>query len=158
MAGRRTVRRAAHVKAVGATKKRKKRQYPEHRIQCLLASLLRLYYPELLWFAVPNGGRRSPADGKRFKDMGVRAGVYDIFVSEPTPVYPGFYVEMKAPKSGGLSKDQVKFRDDAVKRGYLCRDFDSALSAFIAIEEYLGIPKDSRVGSRPEILSHAKSK
>jgi hypothetical protein len=129
-----------------ARKRPAKRAYPEFVIQCTLAALLRQHYVELLWFAIPNGGRRAPRDAKRFKDMGVRRGVYDIFVSEPTPVYSGLYVEMKAPK-GSLSDEQKDFRDMAQARGYKCVEATSAVDGLRLIEEYLGVPKAGRVSS-----------
>lgn len=123
---------------------KKKRKYPEYQIQVTLASLLRTHYPDLLWFAIPNGGKRSLRDAKRFKAMGVRAGVLDIFVSEPTPIHPGLYVEMKAPK-GKLSEEQIKFRDAALLRGYHCVACESAIDALCEIEMYMGVPQKERV-------------
>lgn len=140
-------RKTAGRKKVDAVdKKPVKRQYPEFGIQVTLASLLRTHYPDLLWFAIPNGGKRKPTDAKRFKDMGVRSGVYDIFVSEPGPIYPGLYVEVKAPK-GSLSDNQKQFRDAALRRGYKCIEITSAIDGLREIEEYMGVPKKSRVTS-----------
>ena len=34
----------------------------------------------LLWFHVPNGGRRSPVEAAIFKGLGVRAGVSDLIL------------------------------------------------------------------------------
>lgn len=139
-------RTAGRKRVVAVNKRQPKRQYPEFGIQVTLASLLRQYYPDVLWFAVPNGGRRKVQDAKRFKDMGVRAGVFDIFVSEVTPIYPGFYVEIKAP-NGSLSQAQKDFQAMAEARGYLCRSTTSALEGLWFVEEYLGIPRHERVVS-----------
>lgn len=127
--------------------KRKKRSYPEYVIQATLASLLRTHHPDLLWFAIPNGGNRNRNDGKRFKAMGVRAGVLDIFVSEPNLIYPGFYLEIKAPK-GKLSDVQLVFKAQAEARGYLCSDTTDAIDGLKQIEEYMGFPVDKRVSFR----------
>jgi hypothetical protein len=127
-------------------KPKRRRRYPEFQIQVSLASLLRLYYPDLLWYAVPNGGRRRLQDAIRFKAMGVRAGVYDIHIAEPTPVYPGMFLELKAPGKGRESNEQLAFKAMAEYRGYHCVVCDSAIKALLLIEEYLGIPRAQRIG------------
>lgn len=130
-------------------KKRQARQYPEFQVQCAFVTFMRTYYPDVLMFAVPNGGKRNVRDAKRFKAMGVLAGVYDVFISEPTPVYPGLYIEFKAPgRSSGTSEAQSEFKDKAEARGYKTAVYDDALEALIAVEEYLGIPKQKRIGPR----------
>jgi hypothetical protein len=126
-----------------------KRQYPEFQVQCSYVSMMRTYYPDVLMFAIPNGGKRGVRDGKRFKAMGVLSGVYDIFVSEPNGVYSGFYVEFKAPgRSSGTSEMQNDFKDRAEERGYMTAVFDDAVLALKATEEYLGIPRDARISAR----------
>lgn len=43
-------------------------------------------YPSLSWalFHVPNGGRRDPREAARFKGLGVRPGVPDLFLILPS--------------------------------------------------------------------------
>lgn len=39
----------------------------------------------IVWAHAPNGGHRSMSEGKRFKAMGVSAGVPDILIFDPPP-------------------------------------------------------------------------
>ena len=83
----------------------------EDREQIALITWVRLMqtkHPELATiYHCPNGGYRDPRTAAKFKAMGVKAGVWDIFLPCPTP---GLYVEMKAGK-GRLTPGQVSFRD-----------------------------------------------
>ena len=61
-----------------------------------------------VWWHVPNGGLRRPAEAKILAGLGVRPGVADICV-----VHDGkfFALELKAP-SGRSSAAQIAFRDE----------------------------------------------
>ena len=58
-------------------------------------------YYKLSWIGqhlihIPNGGARSSArEGKSLKDMGVRAGVSDLFFAHPSKGYHGLWIELK---------------------------------------------------------------
>lgn len=56
------------------------RRHLEDDLQTQVAQYLRLQYPQLLWFAVPNGGKRNAREASRLKAMGLRAGVADILM------------------------------------------------------------------------------
>ncbi len=89
-----------------------KRRQPEFLLQCVIADYLRAQYPSLLWFAVPNGEKRSAITGARLKRMGVRAGVADILVFWGDSYGVGFNglaLELKAGK-GTLQDTQELFR------------------------------------------------
>lgn len=72
----------------------------------------------LKWLhAIPNGGYRDPVTAARMKAEGVKAGVPDVFL--PVARYDftdgslechGLYIEMKKPKGGRLSADQIEFQ------------------------------------------------
>ncbi len=47
------------------------------------------------FFHFKNEGRTSYIGGKQFKRMGVKSGVYDLFISKPTSVYHGCWWEVK---------------------------------------------------------------
>ena len=113
-----------------------KRQQPEFRLQCVIADYLRAQHPFLLWFAVPNGEKRSAITGARLKRMGVRAGVADILI---------FYgerfmaIELKAGK-GTLQDTQTDFRNAWLSSGGLyavCRSLEELQAC---LNEW-GIPK-----------------
>jgi len=52
----------------------------EDALQISCITWLRIQYPDLLAFHVPNGGKRSKAEAGRFKAMGVLAGVPDVLI------------------------------------------------------------------------------
>lgn len=94
-------------------------------------------YPELKWLHhIPNGGKRSKAEAGRFKAMGVRSGVSDIFLPVSRGGYHGLYVEMKALDGKPTSK-QLEFLVDITAAGYLGRVCYGADEAIETIEQYL---------------------
>jgi hypothetical protein len=73
----------------------------EHAEQVDFVRWFRLSYPEVLIFAIPNGGHRSPSTANRLKAEGVVRGVPDLYI----PAW-GLWVEMKRTKGGSVSADQ----------------------------------------------------
>jgi hypothetical protein len=53
------------------------------------------------WFHVPNGGKRNVREGAKFKRMGVKSGVPDIIIVNPTKtgIYAGLCIELKVGKN-----------------------------------------------------------
>ncbi len=100
--------------------------------------------PELKWMhAIPNGGERNPIVAGRLKSEGVRSGVHDVFLPVTCGVYAGLYIEMKKPgrereKNGGMSDDQVEFRDFATAHHYKCVLCYSWEQAAAEIKVYIG--------------------
>lgn len=97
-----------------------------------------LQYPRLsqLMFHIANGGKRNPREGKTLKDMGVRRGVADLFLSVPNDKYHGLYIEMKC-KDGKQSEHQIKFQLSVEALGYkyvLCDTIEKFIST---VQEYL---------------------
>lgn len=75
-------------------------------------------YPELeLMHHVPNGGKRSKAEAARFKAMGVKRGVSDIFLPVARGGYHGLYIELKA-KDGRAEKEQKDWIAAVRMQGY----------------------------------------
>lgn len=77
------------------------------QIQCV--KWFDMQYPE--WsqflFHIRNGGSmKSAREGRKFKLMGVRKGVPDLFLSIPNDEFHGFYIELKKP-GGKPSSEQV---------------------------------------------------
>lgn len=119
-----------------------KRKQPEFLLQCVIADYLRMQYPNLLAFAVPNGEKRTPATGARLKRMGVRAGVADLLVFW-NDGYTGHLraaaLELKAAK-GRLEESQEKFLCDWVGAGgkyAVIRSLDDLIAVFAD----WGVPK-----------------
>jgi len=89
-------------------------------------------YPDLKWLhSIPNGGFRNKISAGKMVATGARSGVWDVFL--PCPIqtewanmYAGCYIEMKREKyrnhkDGGLTKEQVEFRDYIIAMSYYCR-------------------------------------
>jgi hypothetical protein len=111
----------------------KEKPYPgkEENLQTATAQLLRMRWPQLLAFHVPNGGKRPltpihlrgggvkmvPIAGKKMKDAGARAGVSDWLILQPIGHYHGLAIELKA-KGGGLETTQIEFLQACQDNGY----------------------------------------
>lgn len=107
-------------------------------------------YPPLAWLhSIPNGGSRHVVEAGKMVAAGLRSGVWDIFL--PLPIqdkvdyrswYNGCYIEMKIKKrrkekDGGLTEEQIEFRDYAVSMGYYCQVCYSWKEAKDALIAYL---------------------
>lgn len=81
---------------VERVKHRKKPARPEQELQRqLVIALKSLLTPATFFFAVPNGGWRTPVEGAILNGQGVRAGVPDlVFVHQGRTLC----LELKAPK------------------------------------------------------------
>lgn len=90
---------------------------PEQGLQAVLAQYLSLKFPRhrspVVWFAVPNGGARSPVEAAILQGQGVLAGVSDLLI-----FWPGgrLAVEVKSD-AGKLSEAQQTFRADWIVSG-----------------------------------------
>lgn len=89
--------------------------------------------PALEWLhAIPNGGSRGDDEetrkirGGALKAEGVKNGVPDVFLPYPCGGWHGLYIEFKRPAlrpkkegaKGGVSDDQLKFKEYAINNGY----------------------------------------
>ena len=73
----------------------------EHFEQVAFINWSRATYPDLLIYAIPNGGFRMPQTRKHLKEEGVQPGIPDLHIPEFN-----LYIEMKRVKGGSLSKVQ----------------------------------------------------
>lgn len=73
----------------------------EHMEQAIFVQWFRRSYPDVLIFAIPNGGHRSPSTALKLKVEGVVPGIPDLFVPEWQ-----LWIEMKKEKGGVVSKEQ----------------------------------------------------
>jgi len=73
----------------------------EHLEQVQFVNWARATYPDLLIYAIPNGGFRMPQTRKHLKEEGVQPGIPDLHIPELN-----LYIEMKRTKGGSLSKVQ----------------------------------------------------
>jgi len=108
-----------------ATKPTKPKIKLEHTDQVIFTAKLKTFYPDVLGYAVPNGGSRGELERVRLAAEGVRAGVYDYCIQEARGGYFGLYLEFKRlgrqnEKNGGQSETQVEFAAAAHRKGYCC--------------------------------------
>lgn len=88
---------------------------------CALAAVS---YPDLRWFfAIPNGGARDQRTGARLKATGVKRGVLDTCLPVKRGSYSGLWIELKIEKyrthkNGGLTDEQVLWKDHLLSQGY----------------------------------------
>lgn len=85
----------------------------EHMEQAVLVQWFRRSYPEVLIFAIPNGGKRSPSQAAKLKVEGVVPGIPDLFIPEWM-----LWVEMKKVKGGKVSQEQHNVINYLVDVGY----------------------------------------
>lgn len=71
---------------------------------------------EFLFF-IPNGGNLSKAQRGRFKAMGLKSGVSDLFLPIPCGGYHGLWIELKA-RNGTLRQSQRAWLDRMRGMGY----------------------------------------
>ena len=93
----------------------------------------------LLVFAIPNGGKRTQAQGMWLRDEGLASGVPDLFLPMPRNGKPGLFIEMKA-LTGQLTDNQRFWIDQLQQQGYAvacCKGYPAAIKV---IEEYFGEP------------------
>lgn len=85
-----------------------KRRDLEHQLQIGIVNMLRRHWPDVIVYAVPNGGARSITEARRLKDEGVLAGTPDLALVLPNG--KAAFIEVKTP-TGVLSSEQKAFRD-----------------------------------------------
>lgn len=102
-------------------------------------------FPELsLIFHIPNGGKRNAREAARFKRMGVKAGVPDLFLPVPRGGCHGLFIELKAPH-GKLSDNQRNWLERLKAKGYAVSVCYGCTEAQRDILQYLGLKKSKRL-------------
>ena len=96
----------------------------ESILQTACVRWFRLQYPDLIIYAVPNGGSRNVREAQRLKAEGVLAGVADLVVLLPQG--KSLYIEMKV-KGNRQTDNQKAFQDKAITLGHpytVCYSFE----------------------------------
>ena len=110
----------------------------EQRVVMQWRDLMMGRYPCLrLLIHIPNGGLRSKSEAVRFRLLGVRAGVSDLFLPVARHDYHGLWIEMKRQKGGKLSKEQKEWLDEMTEQGFLAVRCDGAKEAIEVLEGYV---------------------
>ena len=90
-----------------------------------------------LLFHIPNGGSRGKAEAGRFRAMGVKSGVPDLFLPVARGGYHGLFIELKRTKGGRVSQEQEFWLRALRVTGYaaeVCHGWEDAAQV---IMEYL---------------------
>ena len=96
----------------------------ESVLQTACVKWFRLQYPDLIIYAVPNGGSRNAREAQRLKAEGVLAGVADLVVLLPQG--KSLYIEMKV-KGNKQTDNQKEFQKIAENLGHtydVCYSFE----------------------------------
>ena len=102
------------------------------------ARMMEKQFPDLEdLFHVGNGGLRSKTEAVRFKRLGVKAGVSDLFLPAPVGKYHGLWVEMKRQHGGRLEPEQKDWLERMNRKGYLAVCAKGADEACDIIYKYL---------------------
>jgi len=100
--------------------------------QELVVVWIRARKPPLRFAAVPNGGRRSPREAAALARQGVRKGVPDLLIFDPTrDGEVGLAIEMKRRSGGTVSPHQRDWHEALRERGWrveVCRGADAAIA------------------------------
>ena len=110
----------------------------EDLLTIAVANYIRLQYPNVEFHHNANERNSSNIEGAKLKKMGVRRGISDITIYQPTNVHHGLFLELKIDtpfkkdgnlKAGELLALQYEFINKMNQRGYLakfCVGFDEA--------------------------------
>jgi len=108
----------------------------EQKIFFRYMKIIKNKYPNLVCFAIPNGGRRDAITGARLKLEGVTPGVPDIFLAKAASGKYGLFIEMKT-KRGKVSKSQQDLFPLLEASGYAVVVAHGWKEAVDAVEMYL---------------------
>jgi len=103
----------------------------------------------LVWWACPNGGKRSPVEAAIFQGLGVRAGASDLMALHAGTFYA---LELKA-EAGKVSRAQEQFLAavaSAGGRAYVAYGLDEAL----CVLEDWGLLRGVAMLTRPRARDH----
>lgn len=110
---------------------------PEQALQISIVQWMRYSLPrEVVFFHVPNGGKRTKAEAGIFKAMGVVSGIPDLIIAWPGTVLA---VELKAG-SGASTPLQKDMQDRLKAVGWHVAEIRS-LDEFIALLGRVGAPR-----------------
>ncbi len=95
------------------------------------------YTPDVLLFAIPNGGDRHPAVAAKLRAEGVLPGVPDLFLAASRGGASGLWIEMKRV-GGRVSPDQTAVHSKLANEGFAVAVAFGWVQASIAVRSFLG--------------------
>ena len=72
----------------------------------------------VVFYHVPNGGKRNWLEAVKLKRMGVKSGVPDLCIPMARKSYHGLYIELKRKTGGSLSDNQKYWLEELARQGY----------------------------------------
>lgn len=87
---------------------------------------------------IANEGKRSFATARWLRDMGMRAGTADLFITRMAGGFGGYWIEMKR-KGKKPTELQAAFLAEMRLEGYRAEWFDDWVQAKESIEKYLAL-------------------
>lgn len=81
------------------------------------------------WFHCPNGGSRNPIEGAKLKGMGVKRGVPDVLIVQPTDQHCGLAIELKVGRNR-QTPEQKDWQEVLIGCGWayeVCRSLDEVM-------------------------------
>lgn len=111
----------------------------EHNAQRLLVAWFRDRYPHLaaVFFAIPNGGARDPATGRKLKEEGALKGIPDLMLAVPRNGKAGLFLELKT-LTGSVRSKQRTTHEALREQGYaveVARGYEAAKTAVLTYLE-----------------------
>lgn len=102
-------------------------------------------------FAIPNGGHRAKREAGKIKKEGGAAGVPDIYILYLSQSY---FLEMKKPKGGRVSKEQKLMMARLVRAGAICAVAAGLDAAIAQLEAWrLLMPAEAGVVAAEEMAA-----
>ena len=111
----------------------------EDNLQIAAVRWFRYQFPDVVIFAIPNGGKRHIGTAVKMKAEGVRAGVPDVCLPVARGGYHGLYIEMKDGKKRP-SEAQMWWLAMLENEGYRAEVAHSCDDAQAVILDYLSLP------------------
>lgn len=111
----------------------------EHDLQVSCIRWLRFTYPNILCYAIPNGGYRTYTTACAMVAEGVLSGIPDLHIPMPRGGYASLYIEMKNGKRGVISEHQkamIPRLQELGNKVVVCRTLEEFQRA---IEEYFEV-------------------
>jgi len=95
----------------------KSMKFKESDLQRACLNYFKLKYPNILIFAIPNGGKRDIVTASIMKREGVVRGIPDLFIAYPNSKYAGMFIELKVGNNKP-TKHQKEIMQQLESSGY----------------------------------------
>lgn len=104
----------------------------EDLLQEACVNYLQLQYPKVLFFHVPNEGKRTKFERFKAKVLGIKSGVSDLIIIEPNRDFNGLAIELKVG-TNTPTLNQKKFLQDAETKRFKSK----VIKSFDAFKEFI---------------------